>query len=76
LKSFVECESRRAREAVWEELYANPAISSMTAANDFKEYFQIHLTDLTFGSEVKSYTFPGVSTFGVQFQLFPSLHPD
>lgn len=65
----------RAREAVWEELYANPAISSMTAANDFKEYFGVHLNFLTYGSEVKSYTFPGVSTFEVQFQLLPSLHP-
>lgn len=65
----------RARAAVWDELYANPAISSATAARDFKEYFAIHLMRVTYGSEVKSYAFRGVSTFEVQFQWFPSLPP-
>lgn len=65
----------RARASVWEELYANPSISSATAAQDFKEYFGLHLFNLTYGSEIKSYAFPGVSTFEVQFQWFPSLPP-
>lgn len=65
----------RARAAVWEELYANPAISSATAARDFKEFFAINLMRGTFGSEVKSYAFPGVPTFEVKFQLLPSLPP-
>jgi hypothetical protein len=72
---FVALAIDRARMAIGDELYANPSLSSMTAARDFKELFQIHLTDLTFGAEVKSYAFPGVPTFEVKFQLLPSFPP-
>jgi len=65
----------RARAAVWDDLYENPAMSNATAASNFKEYFAIHLMRLTYGSEVKSYAFPGVSTFNVKFQWYPSLPP-
>jgi RHS repeat-associated protein len=65
----------RARAAVWDELYANPGLSSATAARDFREYFGVQLLNLTHGSEVKSYAFPGVRTFEVKFQWFPSLPP-
>jgi len=65
----------RARAAVLDELDANPGLSSTSAAKDFKEYFGVHLFNLTYGSEVKSYVFPGVFTFEVQFQLLPSLPP-
>jgi RHS repeat-associated protein len=72
---FVALAIDRARMAVGDELYANPSLSSATAARDFKEVFQIHLTDLTFGAEVKSYAFPGTRTFEVKFQLLPSFSP-
>jgi RHS repeat-associated protein len=65
----------RARVGIMQDLYANPGLSSTTAANDFKEYFAIHLMTLTYGSEVKSYSFPGAPTFNVQYQWFPSLPP-
>jgi len=65
----------KARVALSEELYANPAMSGTVAARDFKEYFGVYLTYLTFGSEVKSYAFPGVRTYDVRFQLIPSFHP-
>jgi hypothetical protein len=49
---FVAVAIDRARMAVGDELYANPSLSSATDARYFKEVFQIHLTDLTFGAEV------------------------
>jgi len=68
----------RARVSVMQELYANPGLSSSSAASDFKHAFGVHLMFLTFGSEVKkdSYIFQGnVPTSEVRFQWFPSLPP-
>lgn len=65
----------RARASLWENLYFNPGMSSEVAAREFKGYFGFHLMDLTYGSEVKSYTFEKVPTFMVQFQWLPSFSP-
>lgn len=65
----------RALTTVFEELYANPAISFATAETHFKEAFGVNLMLLTSSSQVKSYAFPGLQTFEVQTQWFPSLPP-
>jgi RHS repeat-associated protein len=64
-----------ARVSVAQELYENPTLNSAAISDDFKRYFAIHLLGLTYGSTVKSYLFPGVETFEVKFQSYPSLPP-
>jgi hypothetical protein len=48
-------------------------LTSAAISDDFKRYFTVHLLGLTYGSTVKSYLFPGVETFEVKFQSYPSL---
>jgi hypothetical protein len=64
-----------ARAFVAQELYENSTLNSRELSENFKRYFAVHLLVLTYASTVKSYLFPGVETFEVKFQSYPSLPP-